>query len=374
VLSKRLLSIRPSHFLPALPAPDLKECARASIGAFAGIGLCALAALLMPGPLAPQLYLVAPLGATAVLVFCVPNSPLAQPWSAVIGNTVSGLIAVLAVSTLPAEWAPSLAVAGAILLMFLTRSLHPPGGAVALLAALERESVLEAGFMFALMPIGVMTTCLVSVAIVFNRVTGRFYPFRQSQADASKQAQARLGLTDTELAALLKRFNQSPNIGVADLARMLASAEEEATSHRFDSIQCSEVMTTPLIMVASDQPLDQIVNLFRKQTIKSVPVVTEDHHLVGSISQTDIIDALVSRHPLRRAKREKVLASDIMQAAPTCVPANTPVGVVANKFARNDTQTVLVSEGSKVVGVLSRSDIIELLLLGATECHKKDKI
>ena len=136
----------------ARPLP--REQVRAAAGAGLGLLLCAaLVALLRPaGPAALQL--VAPLGATAVLAFAVPNSPLAQPWSAVVGNTVSALSALAVLAVAPAPLAVGLAVGSAILAMTTTRSLHPPGGAVALLLALDPQSAEEAGLAFALAPGG----------------------------------------------------------------------------------------------------------------------------------------------------------------------------------------------------------------------------
>lgn len=72
--------------------------------------------------------LVAPLGATAVLVFCVPNSPLAQPWSAVVGNVTSAIVALLVLRFVPAPWATGGAVGAAVVAMMLMRALHPLEG------------------------------------------------------------------------------------------------------------------------------------------------------------------------------------------------------------------------------------------------------
>ncbi|WP_300378273.1 HPP family protein [Henriciella sp.] len=363
----KLLSVRLEHFFPALPVPDKAEMLRASLGALAGIAACTIVGLLAPEVPGLPLYLLAPLGASAVLVFAVPNSPLAQPWSAIVGNIVSGVVAVAILMVAPPLWAPSLAVGCAILAMFLTRSLHPPGGAVALLAALERDAVLETGFAFALVPVGVMTVSLVLAGILFNRLTGRFYPFRQPRKDPPGKEEIRLGLSNRELAGLLRRFNQSPNIGVADLARMLAAAEKEAALHRFDGVTCADVMTTPLIAVGPEVSLERIVRLFRKHELKSLPVVVEHDRLIGSISQGDVIEALVSKNLLRQPNSRRMRASDIMHAGGASAPATSPVGALLNRFSRQGVQTVLVTEGEKAVGVVTRSDIIALLLTGAEE-------
>lgn len=171
--------MRAWHYLyPALPAFYLTEQARAGIGALLGIGLCVLAITFLDALGIPGLFLVAPLGATAVLVFCVPNSPLAQPWSAVTGHVISALVALFVVSVVPAPWAAGVAVGGAIAAMMLIRALHPPGGAVALLIALDPASPTETGPLFALLPVGLTTAILVIAAIGYNRLTGRVYPFR----------------------------------------------------------------------------------------------------------------------------------------------------------------------------------------------------
>jgi hypothetical protein len=84
--------------------PGIIEALRAGLGALVGLGV---AGLFLLSPQADQtlgLYLIAPFGATSVLVFAVPNSPLAQPWSAVVGNAAAALVGVLACIRQPARW------------------------------------------------------------------------------------------------------------------------------------------------------------------------------------------------------------------------------------------------------------------------------
>jgi CBS-domain-containing membrane protein len=119
-------------FAPAMGGPKAVDVARAGIGA--GVALL-MAGLAMRGM--GLGWLIAPFGASAVLVYAVPNSPLAQPWSVVMGNTLSALVALGVLIALPQpEAAVPLAVGLAIAAMLAARALHPPGGAVALLVAL----------------------------------------------------------------------------------------------------------------------------------------------------------------------------------------------------------------------------------------------
>ncbi|WP_370513096.1 HPP family protein [Oceaniovalibus sp. ACAM 378] len=123
---------------------------------------------------------MAPFGASSILLFAVHNSPLAQPWSAVVGNTVAAIVAVavcLAVSDPMLRIA--LSVGLTIAATILCRALHPPAGAVAMTVAMSPDAVRELGFMFALTPVAVGTVLLVLIAIAYGRLTGRHYPFRQ---------------------------------------------------------------------------------------------------------------------------------------------------------------------------------------------------
>ncbi len=153
---------------------------RAGLGAFIGLSLAGAFVLSPTIDLHLGLYLVAPFGATSVLLFAVPNSPLAQPWSAMVGNVVAALIAVAVCIVIDDPILRiALAVGFAITATSLCRALHPPAGAVAMTAAMSPDAVRELGFLFAIMPIGIGTLVLVIIAIIYGRLTGRHYPFRQ---------------------------------------------------------------------------------------------------------------------------------------------------------------------------------------------------
>lgn len=147
------------------------EIGRAALGAAVGLML-ADAALWGLG--AGQTALLAPFGASAFLLFTVPGSPLAQPWPAVVGNTVSALVALtVLLFGLPQLVAMCLSVLLAIVAMSLTRSMHPPGGAVAIATMLAAPS-----FGFAFCPVAAGTAALVLAAWVWHFALGRAYPYR----------------------------------------------------------------------------------------------------------------------------------------------------------------------------------------------------
>ena len=164
---------------PLLAGANFRDRISACAGALAGIGLTALLSSLLPGGASNLPILVAPMGASAVLLFAVPASPLAQPWPIVGGNVISALIGVAVARLVPDLWvAAGAAVGVAILVMSLLRCLHPPGGAAALLAVLGGPPIAAAGYAFALIPVGLNALLLVAAGWAFHRFSGHSYPHR----------------------------------------------------------------------------------------------------------------------------------------------------------------------------------------------------
>ena len=149
----------------------------AGIGAILGICLTGLICGLTFGRDPNLPFIVAPMGASAVLLFAVPASPLAQPWSIIGGNTVSALVGI-SVGRLVHEpmAATGIAVGLAIVAMSMTRCLHPPGGAAALTAIIGGPSVTAAGFTFALVPVCINAILLVLVGIAFHKFSRQLLP------------------------------------------------------------------------------------------------------------------------------------------------------------------------------------------------------
>ena len=358
-------------YLPVMGKPKPVDLLRAAGGAGLGLSFGALALHLGGG-----FGLVAPLGATTVLVFAAPNSPLAQPWSVLVGNTVSAVVALGFAAAMPSgPWIGPLAVALAIAAMMLARALHPPGGAVAFLVA----TGMPGGWAEALPVVVVGSAALVLGGVAWNRQVGRHYPLRQvaepglhGTTDASPAA--RIGLDPAELEAILQDYRQTANIGVVDLARLVGAAEEAAAARRMEGFTCADIMSRDLVTVGPDAPLSQVADHFRERGFTSVPVMAGDRSLLGVIYQIDLIqkareDAFHNRQGLMKAfsrmiddyRSAPVTAKDVMERDVPRVGRDTPVGALLRLLADGRTPAVPVVDGPKLVGVVTRSDLISAL-------------
>ena len=121
-------------------------------------------------------------GASAVLIYGATNSPLAQPRNLVGGHVISALVGVTIHKLLPGEvWLSSaLAVSTAIVAMQITKTVHPPGGATALIANIGSEKIKALGFMYVLSPVFTGVTILLIIALIFNNIPkNRRYPYKR---------------------------------------------------------------------------------------------------------------------------------------------------------------------------------------------------
>lgn len=152
---------------------------RGAIGGGLGIGFAGAISWLLLGSHAGALpLLVAPLGASAVLVFAVPASPLAQPWPVIGGDLISAATGLVVGQLLGAPvLSASIAVGLAIAIMSLARCLHPPGGACALLCALGATGHDPWGGAHWLC-IAANVWALVAAGWVVNNLTGHPWPHK----------------------------------------------------------------------------------------------------------------------------------------------------------------------------------------------------
>lgn len=127
-------------------------------------------------------FLIGSFGATAVLIFGATNSPLAQPRNLIGGHLISAIIGVCIYKLFPDTlWlSASLSVALSIVVMQITKTMHPPGGATALIANIGSEKIKSLGFTYVLSPVMSGVAILFIIAMIVNNIPkNRNYPYRK---------------------------------------------------------------------------------------------------------------------------------------------------------------------------------------------------
>jgi CBS-domain-containing membrane protein len=156
---------------------DIGDVFWAWLGAALAIGITAALSAKFFEP-RDSVLLIGSFGASAVLVCGAIRSPLAQPRNLIGGHLISAVIGVASFKLLGDNFvAAGLGVSLAIAAMTVTDTLHPPGGATALIAVVGGSIIHDLGLLFVLTPTGLGALVLLLVALVVNNIPKtRSYP------------------------------------------------------------------------------------------------------------------------------------------------------------------------------------------------------
>lgn len=375
------LSSRALHwlrrFVPAPVAIGWRERLRACCGAMLGIlvtGLLLRAGWPDGGPL-HLVLLMAPLGASAVLLFALPASPLAQPWSILGGNCIAALIGVTC-----ARWigdvplAAALAVSLTIAATFALRCVHPPAGAVALSAVLGGPAVHAAGYGFVLFPVGINSALLLAVALVWHAVTRHNYPHAAPKPAGATGPRAGFELEDLD--AALKARDEWLDIDRDDLAALLYEAEQHAFRRRFGTATCGDIMSRAPVTVEFGSTLEEAWGLLRGHRIKALPVVDRSRRVIGIVTLADFIrHAQLDAHDGFAARLRRFVArvvtdhadkpdavGQIMTTDVCTAPQDRPIAELVPLFANAGHHHIPIVDGERrLVGIVTQSDLVVAL-------------
>jgi CBS domain-containing membrane protein len=324
------------------------------------------------------LLLIAPLGASAVLLFAVPASPLAQPWSIIGGNGIAAVVGVMAAMLVPDQSvAAALALAVSIGLLLTFKCLHPPSGAVALTAVLGGPAIHDLGFLYVLWPVLAGSLALLGVAIGYNRLTGKAYPHR-AQGHVPVAAAGRtggLGVTVDDLTTAIRERDEVVPVDPDDLEQVLQRAEVLAFNRRSGGVIASAVMSQSVASVMAGTSLRIALKLLRTNGVKALPVVDAERRVVGIVTQTDLLDKAdwgpsATRSELGwrlrtignsdRPLRGKV--RDVMTSEVRSVPVSTPIARVVQVMAETGHHHVpVVDAEGQLAGMVTQSDVVAAL-------------
>ncbi len=339
-------------FKPVLAGATLRERSIACAGALIGIVLTGLVSSLLLGNGAHLPLIVAPMGASAVLLFAVPSSPLAQPWSIIGGNTISAFVglSVTYVVSDPAL-AIGLGVALAIAAMSVTRSLHPPGGAAALTAILGGSAVAKWGLLFPLVPVALNSCLLVGLGILFHKLSRRKYPHAAVPAPANQHKtedlppSVRLGIREDDIDRALLALDESFDIDRNDLARLFRQVELEVTIRSHGDLTCGDIMSRDVVSVDEGETASHARDLIMRHNLLTLPVRAEDGQLRGVVGLRELM------HPGDDFRNYIVGASTASENDPA-------FGLLPTLTDGLTHAVVIVDEMRRIVGLVSQTDLL----------------
>lgn len=340
---------------PRMAGTNLRERSIACLGALIGIGITGLISGWAVGNLEHLPLLVAPLGASAVLLFAVPASPLAQPWSIIGGNTISTLVGITVAHLVPDKaFAAAIAVAAALAVMSLLRCLHPPGGAASLLGVLGGPAAASWSFGFAFVPVALNSVLLVILGLLFHRFSKHSYPHRAKRVMAATHgtkdlpAQLRVDLTDADIDAALAEGDEPLDIARDDLHRILRRAELSALERTAQVPRCADVMSRDVLSVRADAPWSDAHRLLVEHELRILPVVDAQGRVAG------IVELHEPDHPLRAV-------SEMMSDAATALPDDSILRLV-DPLSDGRHHAVLITDGTgRLIGLVTQTDMIVVL-------------
>jgi CBS domain-containing membrane protein len=342
-----------ARFAPALAGANVGDRILAGLAAVAGVGFAGFFAGQATGGALDYPWLVAPVGASAVLVFAVPTSPLAQPW-AVIGGNVFSALAGLAIGARVGDplLAAALAVGLAIMIMSLLRCLHPPGGAVALMTALLANTGAPLTFAFA--PVGLNSVFLVMAGWIFHRFSGHSYPHLPPPApvnihETSDPAPLARDLETDDIASALAESHEAYDIERSDLEILLRAAEGRRLSRRLAPITCAEIMSREVLCIEQGMTVAQARKTFVLRALWRAPVIDSQGVVVGILT------------PIGLAM-EGTNVSAVMSGATCVAPGDLALDLIVRLADGLTHEAVVLDAGRRPIGLITQTDLLALTL------------
>lgn len=338
-------------FVPILAGATLRERLLACIGVTIGIALTGVISGLAMGGGPHVALLVAPMGASAVLLFAVPASPLAQPWSIIAGNSISALVGVTVAHFVhDPVIASGLAVALAIAAMSFTRSLHPPGGAAALTAVLGGPAVVSAGFLFPFVPVALNATILVTLGLLFHRLARRNYPHvaapaANSHGTADPPPRERVGFRPEDVDAALATLDETFDIDRDDLERLLRQVELQAMVRSHRTLLCEDIMSRDVVSVPEHAPADAARQQLLDHNIRTLPVVDAEARLSGAVG-------------LRELTKATDTVKGVMSKVGTALPDTPAMSLLPVLTDGRSHAVVIVDAERRILGLITQTDLL----------------
>ncbi|MGZ4970100.1 MAG: HPP family protein [Methylobacter sp.] len=336
-------------------------------------------------PNAAYPIIVASMGASAVILFIIPNSPLAQPWPLVAGQLVSAVIGVLCAQIFTdTVFASACAVGGSVLVMLLLRCLHPPGAATALTPVMAGDPLTSLGYGFVLMPVGLNVAVMLVMAIAVNRWLLRYeYPSVLQQTDGKQrqhstniQPSHRTGISEQDVEQALENMDMFMDVSTADLSKLLTDAQMQSFKRYRGNITCADIMVRNILTVEYGTDVEEAWKSMQCEKLKAMPVIDRARRVIGIITWNDFFKfisvganesfqakflAFIRRTPNTSTDKPESVGH-IMTSSVCVMPENTHIAdlipLMSNQGYR---QIPIVNHENRLVGMVYQANLIAAL-------------
>ncbi len=356
-----------SLLLADTPAVSAAERRHAALGAMVGIGICMW---LLEGLPAHSYWLLAPMGATAIILFGMATSPVAQPWPVAGGYLLACCAGLASATLINSPWmAGGIAVAATLWLMARLNCLHPPGGALALLMVLDQKTFATSPAHTIALVCANVGLLLLSAAIINNLIPGRRYPWRPQLVETNphdtqdKPPLQRGDLRRDDLDSAIRKLDGFVDIQEAQLLTLYELAIDHAFN-RHVGMTCANVMSRDVISVTLDTTVAEACVLLRHHRVKALPVVDDQRRLAGIISLADIFQhwEISLARKLDDSGLQQTPVHEWMSPQVKTTSPDTPMATLVHEAARDGHHHIpVVNADGSLAGMITPADMIAAL-------------
>ncbi|TBV14929.1 HPP family protein [Stutzerimonas kirkiae] len=358
-------------FFPDVQAAHPREWLRALCGASLGVALVlSLGSWLFGMPVA--LLVIAPAGASAVVLFCAPSSTFSQPWSVLAGSVLATLVGeALGHSGLAPVLAAVLAIALTLLGQFWLRCLHPPGGALVLVASISSAQAQQVGFELTY-TVMFNSLLLIALALLYNNLTGHTYPRawpgrKHPHQTADPSPAERNSPSQDDIERALDEFGSYVDVTREDLARLIRQTEKHALRRSMGEVLAAEIMSRDVLHGTPDTFIEQAWRQLKEHRLRAMPVVEEGSgRLLGIVTLVDLLKHFQPRQGrlsfgqlryLRGTKLRSVMTTPAIAAR-----EDTHMVELVSMLCDDGLHCLPVTDAEgRLVGMLTQTDLIAAL-------------
>jgi CBS domain-containing membrane protein len=324
--------------------------------------------------------LLASMGASAVIIFALPSSPLGKPWNFIVSHSL-GCIVGFGITHLIGDLAlmAGLSVAVILMLMYTLDCMHPPAAATALVPVIASQSGQVSYWIFVAVALNVIIFLAASVLlnrVLLNRARiNNKDPYDPIHLHKDHTPLQRLGIQPDDLRRAIHSFDTILDVNEADLERVYQQAQQHAYQRRSGELLSRDIMSKDIISVSKETTLTNAWTLLRKHKFSMLPVVNDQQELMGVISTVDFLKHISSPNysgllghlnsmlsARKHGRQVNRLVEDLMTTDVTVVKDIDHIVALVPLLSIVGLHHIpVLNDQQKLCGIITQSDLISAL-------------